>query len=283
MPPSHAATTICVDIGNSGMRCARYSGEDTLTHPFWLGEILRFDWPKENDSQALDAALTGRLAEWLEASSQEGSAANDRHGLVGQYRWVVSSVQRARESCLRGCLDRLEQHHYRLVSYRDVPWQIDVANPDQLGIDRLLAAFAAAAHYPDQPLIVIQAGSAITVDWIEPPNRYRGGAIMPGVPMMLRLLSRAADLLPEVAANELLELPPLPGKDTTAAMTAGVSSAVVGGVQHLIERYRGQYGRRTSVILSGGDGPKLTPHIQPPVAVVDHLVLRGLARLSATI
>ena len=99
--------------------------------------------------------------------------------------------------------------------------------------------------------------------------------------MMLRLLSRGADLLPAVAAGELFDLPPLPGTNTIAAMTAGVSSAVVGGVQHLIARYRDQLGADTPVVLSGGDGPRLGPHLGPDVIVVDHLVLRGLAQIAS--
>jgi pantothenate kinase type III len=94
------------------------------------------------------------------------------------------------------------------------------------------------------------------------------------------LLGRGADLLPAVAAGELFDLPPLPGTNTVAAMTAGVSSAVVGGVQHLVARYRGQSGEDTPVVLSGGDGPRLAPHLGSNVIVVDHLVLRGLAQIS---
>ncbi len=99
--------------------------------------------------------------------------------------------------------------------------------------------------------------------------------------MMLRLLSTAADLLPQVAAKELLRLPPLPGRNTAAAMNAGVCSAVVGGVQHLVSRYREQYGEETLVVISGGDGPLLRPHLTEPVQVIDHLVLRGLAMLAS--
>ena len=100
--------------------------------------------------------------------------------------------------------------------------------------------------------------------------------------MMLRLLSRAADLLPDVVAEELLELPDLPGRDTVAAMAVGASGAVVGGVQHLIARYRAGRVPAVPVVLSGGDGPRLAPHLSGPTFSLDQLVLRGLAICAGT-
>lgn len=260
--------TVCVDIGNSGMRCVLVPttpGADASSTP-WQGELLRFDWPADLVDDALHSAMQQAISSWLKP-------------LAAEIRWRVSSVQRTMESHLRTVAQAFHPRDYQLVTYRDLGLNVQVDQPDRVGIDRLLATLAASEYVPDQPLIVIQAGSAITVDWFEPPRTFGGGAIMPGVPMMLRLLSKAADLLPEVAAKELLNLPPLPGKNTTAAMNAGVSSAVVGGVQHLVARYRQQFGDKTLVVISGGDGPLLSPHLDGPVKVIDHLVLRGLARL----
>lgn len=259
---------ICVDIGNSGLRCARLVDGA-------VGEVLRIDWPVHfSTSDTADHHADGppflvdRLTNWLSGFAPEST----------QSRWLVSSVQRTIESHLRRCVERLGGE-YRLVTYTDLAIEVRVDQPERVGIDRLLAAQAAMTQSPARPLIVIQAGSAITVDLVEHRNQFSGGAILPGVPIMLRLLSSAADLLPQVAAIELFELPPLPGKNTSAAMSAGTSSAVVGGVQHLVARYREQCGLQTPVILSGGDGPRLAPHIPGPLLVVDHLVLRGLAIL----
>lgn len=289
--------TICVDIGNSGMRCVRVSGSSALSptaHVPWLGEVLRVDWSGKLardggahiDEQAVIASMLAALRPWLATgvgqTTQPTVTQFSEMKPAVQRRWLVSSVQRSMEAALRSCVSELGAYDYRLVTHCDLKLEIAVEYPDQVGVDRLLAASAAQEASPGRSLIVIQAGSAITVDWIEPPRRYCGGAILPGVPMMLRLLSHAADLLPEVAARELFELPSLPGKNTSAAMTLGVSSAVVGGVQHLIERYRQRHGSDTLVVLSGGDGPRLTPHIAQPVQVIDHLVLRGLARLAVS-
>ena len=97
---------------------------------------------------------------------------------------------------------------------------------------------------------------------------------------MLRLLGKGADQLPEIDADDLLELPKLPGKNTEDAMTCGAAFALVGGVSLLIANYRTQYGSEVPVILSGGDGMRLAPYIPQPLIVRSHLVHRGLLRLA---
>ncbi|MGN6544845.1 MAG: type III pantothenate kinase [Aureliella sp.] len=287
-----AVETICVDIGNSGLRCvrvpARRDSRQIGVSP-WEGEVLRISWPigasqsivgdSAADAAHAQAYLMHALEAWLNTAAHADAHTGD--GAAPARRWVVSSVQRTIASHLRACVERMDGGPFHLVTHTDLNLQVAVDHPEQVGIDRLLAAQAALAHSAASRMIVIQAGSAITVDWVVRPERFCGGAIMPGVPMVLRLLSRGADLLPAVAAGELFDLPPLPGTNTIAAMTAGASSAVVGGVQHLIGRYREQFGHDTPVILSGGDGPRLGPHLGANVVVVDHLVLRGLARLAS--
>lgn len=287
------AETICVDIGNSGLRCVWVPHAGALPTKLdpqmkaWSGDVLRIDWPLRLTRAGGDMVpsplakmhLSNLLDQWLTATAvlHIGSK-QDTHD--GRRRWIVSSVQREAEALLRSCVDVAHASDYRVITAIDVDLHVDLEFPDRVGVDRLLAASAALESAGTAPLIVIQAGSAITVDWVEAPRRFCGGAILPGVPMMLRLLSQAADLLPEVAADELLDLPILPGRNTAEAMFAGVSSAVVGGVQHLIARYRSQPGRQdATVVLSGGDGPRLASHLPGKVIIVDHLVLRGLADL----
>ena len=138
-------------------------------------------------------------------------------------------------------------------------------------------------------ILVIQAGSAVTVDQVTlqrgAPERLRfeGGAIVPGIPMMLRLMGRSADLLPEIAADNLVDMPVLPGKDTRQAMLCGAASALVGGTLHLVSRYRKALGKEVPVILSGGDGPRLAASIEPPILVKEDLVLHGLANVAQDI
>ncbi len=167
-PSQTAQSTVCVDIGNSGMRCVLVNEPSVSTETPWSGDLLRIDWADVKDTGDLKGTLKQALADWLPSSASPSS-------------WLVSSVQRSMESHLREIVSETASA-YRLVNYRDLGLTVEVDEPDKVGIDRLLAVTAAAVHIPDQPLIVIQAGSAITIDWFEPPGMFCGGAIMPVCP-----------------------------------------------------------------------------------------------------
>ncbi len=195
--------------------------------------------------------------------------------------WWISSVHRGATQVLETFLGDQTNCNYEIVRYSTIDLHVDVDFPERVGVDRLLAAYAAGHYADDRPLLVIQAGSAVTVDLLENSDdgmrsRFSGGAILPGVPMMLQLLGKSGDMLPELEPQELVDLPPLPGRNSQAAMMAGVASSLVGGLQHVVERYRQKFGSQVRIVLSGGDGPLLRPHLTGRILVVDHLVLQGL-------
>ncbi len=277
---------MAVDIGNSGARLVRLPEDDLPPFKRPLAAPLRINWQqavnREGVGPASDSSGSCRWADNLLPLLRDDSPS----------QWWISSVHRPFCSSLVEFLSKQPNARTELVDHRRIPLRIDVDYPERVGIDRLLAAYAASQATDARPLLVIQAGSAVTVDLLsndlEPPaaggqrDSFRGGAILPGVPMMLRLLSDAADMLPKVEASELVDLPPLPGRNSQAAMLAGVSSSLVGGVQHLVGRYREALGSDVPIVLSGGDGPLLAPHLPQPIIQVDHLVLQGLRLVAAS-
>lgn len=263
-----------VDIGNSGLKLAELSLVDRS-----LGKLSRINWdfgtrPEHAES---GASYTPGSMDWL---PEVGDYLSDE-----PTRWFISSVRRDASQVLLARLKDESQHEVHIVRHDDLPLEVNVKHPERVGIDRLLAAFAAVQWSPQQPLIVIQAGSAVTIDLVTPATSactpvFQGGAIVPGVPMMMRLLGEGADQLPKLHADDLTELPEIPGKDTEKAMLCGTSSALIGGVQHLVARYRESFGNQTPVILSGGDGPRIASYLNEPLHVETHLVQRGLLALA---
>ncbi len=281
-----------VDIGNSGLRLARLDLSQGR-----VGEMLRINWCPANSDNIRRCGQPSRRflpddPAWLDeldpflANLATDNLATTTNATPIPPRCLLSSVRRDALQLLQQHLRQRWQHTVQVVTCDMLPLQIEVEFPQQVGIDRLLAALAALQLTPARPLVVIQAGSAVTVDLVSAPKEnnaegcFEGGAIVPGVPMMLRLLGQAADLLPQLDADDLLGLPALPGKNTEQAMRCGTASALVGGVIHLVERYRHEYGGELPIILSGGDGMRLSPYLSPPVIVEDHLVHRGLLRLA---
>lgn len=196
--------------------------------------------------------------------------------------WLVSSVQRRAWQNWAAQISLLRpQDKTQKFENHDLVWPLNVDYPSRVGTDRVLAAWAAWNLFERRaPLIVIQAGTAITVDAVDEKGDYAGGAILPGLRLTLNALAGGTDLLPHLtAADSPAELPRLPGKNTEAAMLAGGVAAVIGGIDHLLTRYHALWSQPIPIIISGGNRAYLSPLLSYPTQVVNHLVLLGLCGL----
>ena len=196
-----------------------------------------------------------------------------------QANWLVSSVQRRAWATWSEQLPQIRPTDQTIkFENLDLAWKLDVDFPERVGTDRVLAAWA-AWNLTDRhaPLLIIQAGTAITVDAVDEHGRYAGGAILPGLRLTLNAMAGGTDLLPQLfTPHAPIELPPLPAKNTEAAMLAGGVAAVIGGIDHLLRRYQDRWSASLPSYLSGGTRAYLSPLLAHPVRVVDHLVLLGL-------
>jgi type III pantothenate kinase len=276
---------IVVDIGNSGLRAARVSDA--------LGEANQF--PDNLDAFKLSWSVIGQQIrkakpKTIDSSHERWSTLGDSDALrwlirsvaVGEKTaWRIASVHREVQSQFANVLKQeTPDAEVRWVTHRDLPMKICVEHPERVGIDRLLAARAARQllrlqSAPAGPSIVVQAGTALTVDWVDEQERFQGGAILPGVGLSLQYMAAGTDQLPWLPSDRVHQVPPLPGKNSEQAIAAGVHAAVVGGASYLIDRYR--VGNAVPVVISGGDGQLLRDAIEPPVYFQKHLVLMGLA------
>ena len=154
-----------------------------------------------------------------------------------------------------------------------IPIRAEVDAPESVGVDRLLAALAAFRR-AEGACIVVDAGTAVTVDAVSADGAFQGGAIFPGLGMIARALAEGTVLLPRV---DLPSEAPLVGKNTREAISAGLVHGVTGAVAALVEGARKTVGREAAVLLTGGDAAFLAPH-WPVVLreVVPNLVLEGL-------
>ena len=151
--------------------------------------------------------------------------------------------------------------------------------PDCVGIDRLLDALAVRGRQqPGVPAIIIDAGSAITVDWLDESGAFAGGSILPGVRLMALALHDYTALLPVVTLSR--SDPPYPGTSTPAALEIGILAAAVGGIQFLITQMTQRAGVAPDVFLSGGDAALLAPALKQPVQLWPEMTLEGV-RLAA--
>lgn len=129
-----------------------------------------------------------------------------------------------------------------------VPLDVLLPSPDRLGIDRLLAAWGAVMRH-GAPAIVIDLGTATTVDAVDASGGFRGGAILAGLALTRDALAGGTALLPQVSLE-----PPVAaiGTDTVAAIRSGVVIGQIGAVRELVNRMIGELGRPRPVVVATG-------------------------------
>ena len=153
-----------------------------------------------------------------------------------------------------------------------VPLENWYETPDTLGCDRLAAVVGAHTLFPGRDLLVIDAGTCVTYEWVDARGRYWGGNISPGVQMRFSALHRFTGRLPMVQAEgRCLSI----GRDTETAMRAGVLI----GLRHEMRGYIHEKRARhpgLQVVLTGGDAARLSEGLDEAAIIDPILVLRGL-------
>jgi len=155
-----------------------------------------------------------------------------------------------------------------------IPLRTDLSEPERVGVDRLLGALAAYRR-SGGACIVVDLGTAITVNSVSRDGVFLGGAIMPGLGMMARALAGETALLPEITVPETAAGI---GKNTKEAIAAGLLYGATGAVANLIIVASETVGEEAAVLLTGGDAERIAPLLPPDCQeVLPDLVLEGLA------
>ena len=179
---------------------------------------------------------------------------------------VAGPIEEALTAHLKRAVQRVE---------RDIPIPVgrQLDREALVGEDRLLNA-AAAFDVLKQACVVVDAGTAITVDFVDGGGTFHGGAIAPGAQLMLDALNRRTAQLPDVDFERPAEVI---GHNTTEAMRSGVFFALRGLVQQLTEQIAEKNGQYPMVVATGGDGNLIFRDFELIDRVVPDLTLRGIA------
>ncbi|REJ77025.1 MAG: type III pantothenate kinase [Planctomycetota bacterium] len=175
-----------------------------------------------------------------------------------------------------------------LTDRETFPIEIDVDFPDKVGIDRLLNGVAAnRLRESGQCVVIVDSGTATTVDCVDAEGRFCGGAILPGFDLCARALHQYTALLPVIEMSSVLQSDAAPaelGRNTEAAITGGLYWGHVGAVKELVGRLSGhdEPGQESLLLLTGGAAPLLHPHLSANARMEPHLALQGLAIVAAS-
>ena len=149
---------------------------------------------------------------------------------------------------------------------------IRMDNPSQVGSDRIVIAVAALAKR-EPPLILIDMGTATTVEVIEPKNKYLGGVIMPGARVSLDALTNSTAQLPGINLDR-------PGriiaKNTVDSMRSGIMYGTAAMLDGVIDRMEEELGHPSTIVATGGVAPYVIPLCRHKITLERDLLLRGL-------
>ncbi len=178
----------------------------------------------------------------------------------------VSSIK------INDILNKLNIKIYELDSTFIFPFKLNYKTPESLGNDRLALAAAATILFPNSNNLVIDAGTCITIDFIDNNNRFIGGSISPGVKMRYDSLNHYTANLPLLKNENNFNYP---GDSTNASIHAGI----IGGVSNEINGFIKQINSRNdkvNVILTGGDAKILSKTLKITIFANQNFILEGL-------
>lgn len=239
--------TIAVDVGNTRIKWGRCSTDQ-------IEVVLSLDPDSES--------------EWADAWDHWQLSTDDQ--------WILASVHHRRADRFADWLTGRGAIVFRIANVHDIPLTVDVARPEGVGIDRLLNAVALTGN---APAVIVDVGTAVTVDWLDEAGIFRGGAILPGFRLMAEALHGHTAALPLVPASRL-QVPPhaQPGRDTETAIETGIFWAIVGAVRSLAAGYTEE--TPAPIYLTGGDAPLLREALGPDVRSRPELTLEGIRRCA---
>ena len=148
-------------------------------------------------------------------------------------------------------------------------------HPEQLGNDRLAAAVGASVLFPGRDCMVVDAGTAITYEFVEAGKRYLGGCISPGVGLRFASLHEHTAKLPLLSAEPVSDIIPT---NTQHAINNGVINGVIAEIMWYIS-YAEQKMQNPAIILTGGDTIFLAGKLKNTIFAEPNLVAIGLNRI----
>lgn len=187
---------------------------------------------------------------------------------------ILSSVVKE-NSALEQLLRQTCEHFISLSYSTPLPIKNTYQTPGTLGKDRLAAVVGAAALQPGTDILVVDAGTAVTYDFIDASGVYHGGNIAPGVEMRLKALHTFTQKLPLVKIDTSVDFL---GKDTQSAIQAGVLYGIVLEIDGYAERLMLKY-PKLSVFLTGGSAVLFDNKLKSRIFADKNLVLTGLNRI----
>lgn len=223
---------LCIDVGNSVAVGGVFAGDD-------LRFQFRLTTPDKPSSDQLGIFLRSALRE-----NGVDPASIDEIALCSVVPDLLHSLRNA-------CLKYFEREPFVLQPGSKTGLRILYTDPREVGADRIADAIAAIDRFPDEDLIVVDFGTATTIEVITAGREYLGGAILPGVRLSMEALDGGTAKLPAV---EIVRPAMAVARSTVGSIQSGLYYGCLGAIRLLLERIAEEAfaGRRPTVVATGG-------------------------------
>jgi len=247
---------IAIDIGNTTITIGVFEGDALTVHSI--------------GTHPLRSAMEYKAELVAMAMSVNGVASDN--GRVADAVVVASVVPAVSDRVVEAAsmISRTSPFVINHLAVREM--SLDLVEPARLGADRIAESYA-AMRLCGAPVAVIDFGTATTVNFVGRGNIYKGGAIMPGLGLMLSSMYMGTAALPEV---RLKDIPQALGKDTEANMLSGIIFGSAGAVRNIIEEVEAAEGETYKVAVTGGHMDLMLPYLKRKDLAERHLALYGL-------
>lgn len=235
---TNSKKTIFLDIGNSAIKAAfKKDGK----------------WERASDN----FKSVTYLISWL----------NNHTDSIGEL--VVASVRKDQFELLQ---NQVNDQSIMNIRIEDIPLEkMDYNTPKTLGIDRYLGCLGAFKKV-GKAVVVIDAGSACTIDLMNDEGIYQGGVIMPGLQSLMNIFKISAPELPTIEPEIPSEWP---GKSTSDSLKWGQVGFFIDGIESALNRYKKQYGDY-ELFITGGDAEIISKLISTKPKKNDFLIFNGM-------
>lgn len=240
--------TLIIDSGNTACKAYLFSGDDIVA-------TMRYTTPSIEN-----------LVEFI-----------DGYDIIGV---IYCTVARYDAKLVESLRHTVNANVIVLTHDTLLPIKIDYKTPKTLGYDRVAAAIGASELVEGKSILVVDAGTALTIDVVDEKGVYKGGNISPGISLRFKSLNDYTQLLPLIDNFETFDVP-LFGHDTPSAIIAGVVNGVVAEVEIAYQNAHKRYGD-TVLVLTGGDARYLSTRLNlniESIIISDDLVAKGLNRI----
>ncbi|MCF7561589.1 type III pantothenate kinase [Sabulilitoribacter multivorans] len=183
---------------------------------------------------------------------------------------IISSVGKLKKTQIKSIGKHLDL--LVLDSNTKLPFKNLYKTPKTLGVDRIALVCASVEQFPDKNVLIIDAGTCITYDFVNVKNEYLGGAISPGLNMRYKSLNNLTANLPLLSSKKPKDII---GNSTKDSIHSGVVNGIVNEIDGVIVNYKLKYPDLT-VILTGGDANFLSKQLKSSIFALPNFLIEGL-------